>query len=250
MNLIAQRNQEGMVSLSKGKRTIKAKIPQTRSMIGIIGINGLIPDAEYRENGMVYLNNKPIRKWHVRVKDIRLWEPKLKNLKSLYKLYKETQEISREKWKKGMEVIDKLWKGHKVGDEVKAHAFPSKHGDHSKADPDWWEYHITDSGDGYGVRFGFNWTRGKPLKLINHDLGQKFYEIEQRDYDLRNRTYKVQTIFYEAMKKSLPKATEGKSLVLQFDKDSYWFYTVSRGPGICWWEMFNDAFKIETKRIV
>ncbi len=251
--IIANRNKKGVVTINTGKETVTATIPPTRSMIGMIGVNGLIPNGEYREDGWVYLNNMPVRKWHSTVEGHRLWEPKLNNVIALYKVYKATQAANDKAWENIRVVIQKLWKGHKQGDKVIAHAFPAHHTDNEinneKNDPDWWEYEVHD--DGYGVSFGFHWTNGKPAKLQHPKEGQLLYELERRWWDNTcRRAYLAKTIFYAAMKRSLPKATGNKILSLQFGEDTFWFRTESKGPKIHWWEMFDDRYSFEIKKIL
>ena len=49
---LASRDSEGNVSvLSKNGTYITAKVPQDRSMLGMMGINGIISGGEYRDDG-------------------------------------------------------------------------------------------------------------------------------------------------------------------------------------------------------
>ena len=228
-------------------RTVTAQIPQDRSMIGIIATNGLINGGQYREDGWVYYQDVPIRKWHTQIEGHRIWEPRLEDLPNLYRILLKTKAADNAQWKKIQVVIDKLWKQSKGGREVVAHAFPTHHAGQSE---EWWSYNIHDDGFGYGVSFGFRWIP-KPKKLINHKLGQELYELERRWWDNTCRRYNLaRTIFYYAMKKSLPKATENTVISLQFGDDTYWFRSQSKGPKIHWWEMFEDRYKFTIKRIV
>lgn len=243
------RNKDGGVLMECEGGAVTAVVPQTRSALGIIATNGLINGAEYRDDGMVYFNGTPIRKWHVTQNGIRLWEPKLKDLPALYDLYKRTQAANENAWKVIQALLDKMWGNHKKGDVIKAHAKPYHHfvPAASMQDP-WWEYCINDYGQ--GLSFGFQWLDEKPKRLINPELGQKLYILERRWYENTcRRAGKVRTIFYDAMKSSLPKATENKVICLQFGDDTFWFHTLSRGTAV-WWEMFNDRYSFEVKRVV
>ena len=102
------------------------------------------------------------------------------------------------------------------------------------------------------LSFYFQWIDdGPPKKILNQELGQRLYEEERRWMDsCLKRSWKARSVFYEAMKRSLPKATESKVICLQFGEDSFWFYTVNKGPQCHWWEMFDDRYKFEMRRIV
>ena len=230
-------------------RTVTAQVPQDRSMIGIIATNGLISGGVYKEDGWVYYQDIPIRKWHITIEGHRIWEPRLEDLPDLYRIFKKTQAANNVQWKKIQVVIDKLWKGHKSGQKVIAHAQPTHH--HDGSCEDWWEYDIHNDGDGYGLCFGFHWTKGRPKRVINHKLGKQLYDLERRWWDNTCRRVSLaRTIFYYAMKKSLPLATENTVISLQFGEDTYWFHSQSKGSKIHWWEMFEDKYKFTIKRIV
>lgn len=251
VTLVAQRNEEGIVQMPSEHGVLTAKIPQDRSMIGMIGINGIINNGEYREDGWVYLGGQPVRKWHSRVESYRLWEPKLNDLPALYDLHKRTQAANNEAWRRIQVVIDKLWGKHKQGDTVKAHAFPKYHiglPGNVGIKEDYWEFNINNY-YGEGVSFGFNWVV-RPKRLSNPQLGQELYELERRWWDNTcRRAAKVRTVFYEAMKQSLPKATENQVICLQFGEDTFWFYVVMHNNYPVW-NMFNDQYRFEVKRIV
>ena len=245
MKILAQRSKNGVVTAGNATATI----PTNYSMVGMFGTNGIIDGGEYKNDGLVYINNKPAKKWHVSHDGIRLWEPKLNDLPSLYKLYKKTQKANNLEWNNVREVLIKLWSNHKQGDVVRAHVSPTHNFTWNKPSTPWWEYNITDNGDGLG--FSFHWLDEKPKRLINYQLGQELYNMERRWYDTTShRVFKVKCIFYEAMKKSLPTATENKVISLQFGDDTYWFHTNSNGSNYHWWEMFKDSYSFEIKKIL
>ena len=250
MKMIAERNEKGIVKMG----TTTAKIPCDRSMLGVVGLNGLINGGVYKEDGLVYLNGKPVRKWHVKVGDVRLWEPKLNDLPALYRLYKKTRAANNLQWNRIAKVMDELWalRKSKKNTRVIAHAIPTHHFEWNKDTKPWWEYTIEPASFGSeGLGFYFQWVDEKPKKVLNHTLGQRLYEEERRWYDTScKRAWKARSVFYEAMKRSLPKATEHKVISLQFGEDTFWFYTFSKGPTCHWWEMFDDRYQFEIKRIV
>ena len=72
-------------SVKMGNAT--AQIPSDISMLSIFANNSFIGDGEYRDDGWVYVNDKPIKKWYKKYEDIRYWEPKLSHIKELQNSY-------------------------------------------------------------------------------------------------------------------------------------------------------------------
>lgn len=255
MQTIAQRNAEGIVTMTGDDgRTVQAKIPTNRSMLGIIGVNGLVPGGDYRNDGWVYFAGCPIAKWHSTFERIRIWDPKFNDLPALYRLYKKTQAANEEAWVHISRVLERIWdKGPRKNNEVIAHALPSHTFEwHNDTQP-WWEYKVHKGFCGEeGLSFSFNWIdEGKPKKLVNHTLGQRLYNLERRWWDTTSKRFcKARTIFRAAMKRSLPKPEVNKVIALQFGDDTFWFYTVNKGPKVVWWEQFEDEYQFEIKRIV
>ena len=246
MKIIAQRDSNGVVTTGE----MSATIPQEYSMIGVLATNGIINGGDYREDGFVYINNKPVKKWHITQGGIRLWQPKLNDLQSLYKLYKKTRKARDLAWNEVREVLKKLWGNNNKDYVVKAHVQPTHKFTIGVSSNPWWEYNIRND-ETTGICYGFDWLDEKPKKLCNPELGQELYNRERRYYHtISSRHGIVRQIFYEAMKKSLPKPTENKAIVLQFDTDNYWFHTDYKMRNFYYWEMFDNNYSFEMKRIV
>jgi hypothetical protein len=252
MNLMT-RNEEGIVHTESDLGTVTAQIPKNRSALGMIATNGLINGADYKEDSWVYFDGQRIRKWHVMFQGIRVWEPKFSDLNYLYDLYKRTAAANIKAWNAIQAVIQKIWETRAKGaTEAIAHARPS----HSfewpewKKEKPWWVYNIHND-RGYGLSFGFDWLDEKPKKLVNHELGEELYRLENRWYrNTCRRSGKVRTIFFEAMLRSLPKVNEDRVICLKFGEDTFWFYTKNHGPNCYWWEMFGDRYKFEVKEML
>lgn len=253
---LAQRNEEGIVTMADDDgNTISAKIPTNRSMLGIIGVNGLISGGEYRNDGWVYWNEQPVRKWHTTFERIRIWEPKFDNLPALYRLYKKTRGKNDVAWQNISSVLHQIWKrGPRKNNEVIAHALPTHTFEWNKDTQPWWVFkvHNETHGELKGLSFSFNWIdEGKPDVLVNHDLGQKLYDLERRWWDTTcARASKVRTIFFEAMKRSLPKPTAYKVISMQFGEDTFWFRTEMVQGGYWIWKMFDDQYQFEIKKVI
>jgi hypothetical protein len=59
---------------------LTASIPGDISMMAMFEINPFIPDGDYREDGWVYINDKPIKKWFNKIENILIWSPILNDL--------------------------------------------------------------------------------------------------------------------------------------------------------------------------
>jgi hypothetical protein len=251
--LLAKRNAQGEVRLTVANKTVAATIPRDRSMLGIVGVNGLINGGEYQNDGWVYFNGERCRKWHIKYQGVRVWEPHFNDLLYLYRLYKRTQQANQAQWQHIAKILHEIWESGPVkNNEVIAHAQPTHNFTWNKDTKPWWVFKVHRELDGYeGLSFGFDWLDNKPKKLVNHYLGQRLFDAERRwSSTTCARTYKARIIFYEAMKRSLPKPVMNQALVLQFGEDSFWFYVVNRGPQAVWWEQFGDQYQVEVKRVV
>lgn len=234
----SNRNEQGIVSVTDDTgRVVTAKIPCDRSMLGMLATNGILPNGEYREDGWVYLNNKPVRKWHSRFEQITIWEPKMDNLTSLYDLYKKTNDNFNVVWKATFDIMMSIWDGKRP---AKAHTYTNG---------SWWEFDIHDYGYGLGISV-VSRLEEKPKKVTNVRAGNKLWKLDSRRSDLSKRCWKTRIIFFEALRRSLPKATANKILCLQFKADVFVFHSVSPYPTYHHWKMFDDRYSLETKRIV
>ncbi len=102
MNVVAERNEKGLVKLNNGT---KFTVPLTHSMLSIFGDhNPIINGAEYRDDYWIYVNGKRVKKWFV--SDSRgnvklLWPPNLRpsNMARLEDVAYRLQQKSHRLWK-------------------------------------------------------------------------------------------------------------------------------------------------------
>jgi len=224
------------LKVSSGGKTIRATIPRNQSMLSIVGINGVLDGGEYRENGIVYLRGKPMRKWFIEVAGVRVWEPKLKDLPSLYRMWKRTGEAQERRYKKLSEILQEI----RVTSStlpIKVHAMPTHKFEWSRPGAPWWVFDIRDD------CYGFNWLEGQPSTLLRHDLGQRLYEAD-RGIQWKGR-WRTEGVFFEAMRRSLPPAKENQILSLQFGEDRFYFHSTSTTGIHWWWEMFGKEKTFE-----
>ena len=62
---------------------LTAKVPDNISMISVFGVNSFIDQGDYKEDGWIYVQNKPVRKWFKKLDDITYWHPILDDLHKL-----------------------------------------------------------------------------------------------------------------------------------------------------------------------
>lgn len=234
----ATRNEQGFVAVTNDDgRTVTARILCDRSMVSILATSGIVSNGDYRDDGWVYVEDKPIRKWHSRFERITFWEPKMNNLPYLYALYKKTNDKFDAAWKQTVDIMMSIWDKNRP---AKAHTF---------VEGEWWEFEIHDHG--YGLGISVNRLEAPPKKVLHAKAGKKLWHLDGRRGDLSKRCWKAGVIFFEALRRSLPKATiEKKILCLQFKDDTFVFHTVSIHPNYHRWQMFDDKYSLETKKII
>lgn len=255
MSKILHRNGDGNVDIKTEEGTIHFHVPDNRSALGVLGYNAVYPNGDYREDGWVYIDDKPVRKWFVNVERVRVWEPRLTDLNSLYTLYKRAEKSLEQHWSELADILAKIWaKAGKGTEVVKAHCIPTHNFKWDSDSQPWWEFSIRQyrHEDGKeGNSFSFDWLDEKPKRVLNRKLGEALYKMEQYVFGGPSpRFAKVRDVFYAAMKRSLPRATESKVICLKFGEESFWFYTVKTSGGGFQWNMFDDRFKFEIRDIL
>jgi hypothetical protein len=112
----------------------------------------------------------------------------------------------------------------------------------------WWEFNIH-SYEGKGPTLGWKWLEERPKKLKNPNQGELLYKLDRRRESLGIRAWKSRVIFYEAMRRALPKVKEYKIFTYKFSDDCFIFYTQPHN-GYLKWIMFDNNYKMEVKRII
>lgn len=240
----ATRNELGEITADFNDESITAILPRNMSMLGIFGNNIFIDKGVYKEDGWVYLNGIKHRKWHIKHDSIRLWEPKLDDSISLYKLWKKASNACNLKYEERWEVVQKIIKsGKKKNGRYIAHVFPIHHSDKS-----WWIYSARKHREQWV--YGFEWLDEKPKKVINSKLGKKLYALECRCDSLGNRRYKVEKIFFDSLRKYLPKdPKEEQIFTLTFNDDIFVFKSIAYGD-YYGWEQQTRINKITTVKVL
>lgn len=169
-------------------------------------------------------------------------------LNNLARAYKKAQS-QHDVWRKNifLPLLDSLEEkatGENGKRKVIAHAKPIHQytGDQSK----WWEYNYSESSS-YGWGYSFNWI-DEPKKKINHDLGQKLYELDNYQKKFHNRIGILRTLLESVLIKHLYKLYDYKWLdknqfpnkLVKFTLlgDEYWYRIGYSRHGMPIWENF------------
>ena len=168
-----------------------------------------------------------------------------KYLNSLARAYQKAQ-AQYENWRKNklQPVFDAL-KDLAVNGQVICHAKPT-HKYEQYLDHTWWQYTI-DNESKMGWGHFFKWIP-EPKEKINHELGQKFYELNQNEKYSRRR-YILELILKAALEKYLyslygykwldeNQFKDDKLVKFNLRGDQYWYKISHNRNGVPVWENF------------
>lgn len=194
---------------------LEATIPNNVSMISVFAINSFIPNGNYNNDGWIYVNKKPVKKWFKKIEYISVWFPILNDLHKLQNRYLAVAKKYRCYLKKEYRIaFNSLVK---VG---KAHA-KITHKFNGDCDP-WWLYEA----DKYPGQKGICWNWVKiPENPLNLEIGNTYYKIDQRLSQLTERVSKFRIILEWAIcdKVYNIKGNDGQILQYKLSGRSYWF---------------------------
>jgi hypothetical protein len=185
-------------------------------MIAIFAGNPFIPRGDYREDGWIYVDGKPVKKWFKNIEMISVWFPIFENLHKLQSRYftinQRYKDYMKKEYHKAFEQVEKVGK---------AHAKITHKYEGSDIDP-WWLYRA----DKYPNQRGITWDWVKtPEKPTNLEIGNAYYKVTQRIGQLGGRVYKFRTILEYAINKKLwdIKGEYGQILQFKIGDRIYWF---------------------------
>ncbi len=191
--------------------TLKATIPDDISMLSVFTMNDFIHGGNYRDDGWIYVDNKPIRKWFRKVDSVLLWFPKLRDLIYLqdkydwiYRVYRKyNQEVYRP-------IAERLIKAKGAHARV-THKYKGNN------DP-WWFFTASEEG------IGWDWV-DTPAKPKNLALGDEYYRKSHRGDQLGSRVYLFRRVLEQAIASHVSKikGNEGQILQFQLGEKIYWF---------------------------
>lgn len=241
-----ERNEKGEVRIDN---ELSYKVPKNRSMLSVISDNYKTSNAVYdfRNDGWVYVDDKKLKKWCITRERIRLWEPKLKDIKALNNLYNKAFTNYK---KYSTEVVsplyDELYSLGGVGHCKPTHKYSGKQGM-------WWKYTISEVpcyGKGVTGISCVIWEERKPKNPLNVELTTKYYHASKRSEELANRYQKCKTILMAAIEDYLREnypleiKDQGKLLSLNIGFDTFLFICEVSGRGYCFWKLISHNDKM------
>jgi hypothetical protein len=193
-----------------------ASIPSNISALSILATNRFIPDSDYREDGYIYVNNKPVKKWYKNIDDVKVWFPTMKDIKTLQQRYDAIKKVYDEYWKNfnapAFEAVMKVKKAHaKI-----THEFQGEY------DP-WWLYTASQDSPGQGG-ISFDWV-DKPNKPINLEIGNNYYKTSKRLEQIGGRMWRFRKVLMQAINEKVYeiKGAWGDLLQVKVLDKVYWF---------------------------
>jgi hypothetical protein len=184
-------------------------------MITVFATNSFIPSGDYRDDGWIYVNKEPVKKWFKKIENISVWFPILNDLHELQKRYLAVKEkyqyYLKKEYRTAFNQVVKVGKAHtKI-----THKFT---GD---CDP-WWLYQADKYPDQIGICF--DWVK-TPENPLNIEIGNAYYIAEQRSTQLCERVCKFRIMLEWAVCNEVNKikGEDGKILRYKLNRFSYWF---------------------------
>ena len=231
MEALMERNSEGKVR-ADGK---EIRVPESRLALSVVGINQIVGGGDYREDGWIYLNDKPVKKWFTGCSgssSVRIWGPVLNNIPLL----------EARKWRIKDRVDDfrnKIWRP--LYDEVvklgEAHAKPTHKYTGTKQ---WWRYYRNDYANAPSS-LSFDWV-DEPAEPKNFGIGQQYYHMDQQIGRYYKYLYKFNTVLGSAIVKYLEETVDPKlvsTVRLSVNGRDYWYASESTRHGVARWSRIN-----------
>ena len=175
---------------------VTATLPGDVTALSLLYNNRLTPGGDYKEDGYVYVDGKPVKKWYKRVEDISVWFPVLEDIKGLQRRYDAMRaaytRYLEETYKPAFGAVAKVKKAHaKVTHKFTGDCAP------------WWLYTF-EKFTGY-PGMSWDWVDSIPAKPLHLDVGQRYYDAERRLEQLGGRVYRFRTVLRRAIEDRLYK---------------------------------------------
>jgi hypothetical protein len=180
-----------------------------------------------------------IRSW--RIDDHSLHD----GLNDMARAYQTAQRQDRE-WDERVwfPLLDEI-KTQAVNDKVILHAKPTH--EYGGKQNQWWEYEYSNTSPRYGWGYSFNWI-GEPKEKINHDLGQKLYDLDRYQRKFGDRVFMLQKLLEKYLEKYVYRIYNyewlvknqfsGKLVKITLRGDEYWYRITTNRSGVAVWENF------------
>jgi hypothetical protein len=225
-----KRNSEGKVTI--GDKVVS--IPRNELALSMFGINPVFDRAEYGEDGWIYIDNKPVKKWFKDCyspdgssRGVRIWHPILSDIPTLearkWRMKERKDRFYHEVWRPLYDLLVKVGEAH----AKPTHKF--------KSEKKWWLYKTYECEDTHHI--GFDWV-DTPAKPKNVEIGQRYYELDRRIMRYYGYINLFDIVLGLAIHKFLrmehPPQAAGVSLRLVLNGRNYWYVSGYVGHAIDW----------------
>jgi len=230
MEMIMERNSDGKVTIGDNSATI----PKNELALFMFGTNPVFDKAEYRKDGLIYVDDKPVRKWFRdcylpggNSRGVRIWQPILSDIVSLearrWRMKERVEKFYNDVWKPAFELVVKAGGAH----AEPTHKFTG--------DKTWWLYTIHDYGDSHSI--SFDWV-DTPTEPKAHETGQQYYLLDrqmERYYGYANRFNVVlESAIAKYLRKEHPPERAGITFRLVLNGRNYWYASGYVGHSVEW----------------
>lgn len=232
MEMIMERNSKGEVNIGGARVTI----PRDELALNMLGTNPILDRGDYfREDGWIYIDNKPVRKWF---KDcyapdgnsvgVRIWPPVLSNIVGL--------EARRWQMKERVdrfynETFDPAYNA--IIEVGEAHAKPTHKFTGEKK---WWRYYRIDHSNSQPA-LSWDWVND-PGDPKNYEIGQRYYNLDLQLTRYYGYLSRFTTVLKVAINKYLWKNHKpdmsGTTLRLVLNGRNYWYVSGYVGRSLEW----------------
>lgn len=175
---------------------------------------------------------------------------RLKNLNkyliNLARAYKTAQRQYEDWREKVWHPLHEQLKSFAVDNTVKFHAKPT-HDYKMYKNQDWWQYTLSKSEPPYGWGYTFDWIE-EPKEKLYHELGQKFYHLDQYQKKFGHRVYTLEKLLKAKLydfvfskynwKWLHDNQFSEKIIKIELLGDEYWFQIGRTKSGTPMWENF------------
>lgn len=231
MEMIMERNSSGEVNI-EGKRVT---IPRDELALSMFAANPVLDRAEYRKDGLIYINDKPVKKWFKdcyapdgNSKGVRIWPPVLSDIATLearrWRVKERTDRFYNEVFKPVYDAIIKAGEAH----ARPTHKF--------NGDQKWWRYYRNDYPSEQPT-ISWDWV-DDPDEPKNYEIGQHYYDIDHQLIRYYGYMGSFNTVLEAAIHKYLWREHKpdmaSTTLRLILNGRDYWYVSGYIGCSIEW----------------
>lgn len=242
---VLMKNENGKVDLDDG--TISFHMPTDRSALGMLAINKPINGTVFKKDGWVYSGDKRLKKWFGSVwsdgvNPVRIWEPKLRDVKTLELKYQKVNEMRDRFFERTYTPIRK-----RLAEVGEAYA--------RRLDKDsgieYWVHYTTREDIVYGTVVGedhlyeqaiqHDENPDDPVIPVNVDIGEEYRAAETKLMRYGSYVFSFRSVLERAIEMYIDEhfkdvKKDNVLLNLSINERSYWYVTYKGSGGYIGWK--------------